>query len=119
MRDNKPGIAYPNYWSLVGGHVENGETAEQAASRELIEEIGLDLNISIWKRYDYHYAPEILIDQYIFIGKVDSERPAMVLGEGQAMQFFKHEDMKGLKIGFGFEIVLDEYFEMVQKKPEN
>lgn len=111
LRDDKPGIAYPNCWTLVGGHVENGETAEQAACRELFEEVGLKLNVSIWKRYDYHYAPGVVIDQYIFIGKVNSENPVMVLGEGQEMQFFAYDEVKKLRIGFGFDKVLNEYFE--------
>lgn len=32
---------YPNVWDLVGGHVEPGETPEQAVRRECVEEIGV------------------------------------------------------------------------------
>jgi 8-oxo-dGTP diphosphatase len=112
LRDDKPEIAYPNYWSLVGGHIEAGETAEQAALRELSEEVGLNLSLSLWKRYDYQYAPNVIVDQYIFIGKVDSENPIMILGEGQAIRFFNIQDIKKLKIGFGFESDLNEYFDL-------
>lgn len=40
LRDNKPGILYPGYWGLFGGHLEPGEVPEEAMKRELEEEIG-------------------------------------------------------------------------------
>ncbi len=39
LRDNKPGILYPGYWGLFGGHLEPGEQPETALRRELAEEI--------------------------------------------------------------------------------
>ena len=40
LRDNIPGIFYPGYWGLFGGHLEPGETPDIAVKREVIEEIG-------------------------------------------------------------------------------
>ena len=34
---------YPNCWDLVGGHIEAGESPEQALRRECREEIAVDL----------------------------------------------------------------------------
>lgn len=112
LRDDKPWIAYPNCWTLVGGHVEDGETAEKAALRELQEEVGLNLSLNLWKRYDYEYAPEVVIDQHIFVGVVASDYPSMILGEGQDMRFFKPSDLKELQIGFEFDKILSEYMEI-------
>ena len=40
-------INYPNMWDIsVAGHVSSGESPDQAALREINEEIGVDLNYS-------------------------------------------------------------------------
>lgn len=41
LRDDKPGIAHPGCWSGFGGAVEDGESAEDAVRREVLEETGL------------------------------------------------------------------------------
>ncbi len=33
LRDDKPEIPFPNHWDFFGGHVEEGETPEQALVR--------------------------------------------------------------------------------------
>jgi len=43
LRDNKPGIPFPLHWDLIGGHVEEGETPEEALVREVKEELDFDL----------------------------------------------------------------------------
>jgi 8-oxo-dGTP diphosphatase len=109
LRDNKSTITFPNHWTLVGGKVEDGETPELAAHRELEEETGLKAKLSFWKRYDRHH-PLFIVDQYVYMGKVDSSQERLVLGEGQDLQFFKPCEIKYLKIGYQFDTLLNEYF---------
>lgn len=41
LRDEKPEIAFPGHWGFFGGSVHHGELAQDAARRELFEELGL------------------------------------------------------------------------------
>ena len=118
LRDNKSTITCPNHWTLIGGKVEEGETPEMAAHRELAEETGLRANLSFWKRYDREH-PLFVIDQYIYTGKIDTSQEMPVLGEGQDIQFVKPFEIQYLKIGYGFKDLLNEYFqnrEIVREK---
>ena len=109
LRDDDPAISYPNYWTLVGGKVEEGETPESAAHREMLEEIGVDTDVTFWKRYGRQH-PFAIVDQHIFIGKIDTPRESLTLGEGQDVRFFNSHEIKNLKIGFEFDALLHEYF---------
>jgi 8-oxo-dGTP diphosphatase len=111
LRDNKSISLYPNHWTLVGGNVEDGETPETAAHRELAEETGLKADLSFWKRYDREH-PLFIADEFIYVAKVESPPEALILGEGQALQFFKPAEIEGLKIGYGFKALLNEYFRL-------
>ena len=109
LRDNKSTTIFPNHWTLIGGKVEEGETPEMAAHRELVEETGLKAHLSFWKRYDRAH-PLFIVDQHIYTGKVDASRALPIAGEGQAFQFFRANEVQHLKIGYGFKDLLNEYF---------
>jgi 8-oxo-dGTP diphosphatase len=40
LRDDKPGLQYPGFWSAPGGHCDATESPEDCARRELLEEAG-------------------------------------------------------------------------------
>ena len=111
LRDNDPRISFPNTWTLPGGVVEPGETPDQAACRELLEEAGIEEELSLWKVY--RWKPEersFFIEQYVYSGTTRHIAEAMVLGEGQALRFFRQDQLVDLSIAFEFGDQLEEYF---------
>ena len=56
VRRSKEEETRPQEWEFPGGHREKSETIEEAAKREVLEEVGLD--ISLEKRRVYFKTPE-------------------------------------------------------------
>lgn len=49
----------PGHWSTaVGGHVQTGETYEEAAMREFMEELGIQNKIEFWRK-DFYDVPNV------------------------------------------------------------
>jgi 8-oxo-dGTP diphosphatase len=86
QRDDRPKIPFPNYWDFFGGHVEAGETPEQALVRELKEEIGVEL-----RSWEYFRSYQCLSGdaypnrKFIYRGRVDLLPQDLTLYEGQRL----------------------------------
>ena len=49
-------IAYPGKWGFVGGKLERGETIMDTLKREVLEEVGLDIEDHKEFLYDYTFC---------------------------------------------------------------
>lgn len=51
-KDPTKGGVYPDAWHIPGGGIDEGETMEKALTREVLEEVGIDINPYPLKRIE-------------------------------------------------------------------
>jgi len=86
LRDDKPDIPFPDHWDLIGGHVEAGETPEQALVRETKEEIGVALKQwRFFRRYECLAGDAYPNIKFIYHADIDCLAAELPLFEGQRL----------------------------------
>lgn len=110
LRDNKPGIPFPNHWDLIGGHIENGETPEEALIREVKEELDIDLNdYTFYKKYECLEGDAYPNIKFIYSGKINIPIEEITLLEGERAQYFSREEILNLSFANIIKTVILEY----------
>ena len=96
-------------WTLVGGVIDAFESPQQAAMREIKEEIGLDINQLALRLIDYCYRPIEQNESYQFIFSGDILTEAQIAAiklppeELKAFIFVKVEEIENYISNHGFE----------------
>ena len=112
LRDNKSGIPFPNRWDFFGGHVEEGETPEEALVREVREELGIDLKQwTFFRRYVCTEGDAYPNVKYLFWAKIDQTADELTLHEGQRLISITPEQRKPLKFANILGQILEDFID--------
>ncbi|WP_128819337.1 NUDIX domain-containing protein [Streptomyces sp. S063] len=93
LRDDLPGIAWPDHWSVLGGGCDPGEDPAAAIVRELDEEAGLAVEdlTELFEIRDEHGSGQLIT---FFAASWDGDETALSLAEGVKLQFLAPEDLE-------------------------
>lgn len=110
LRDNKPGIPYPLHWDLIGGHVEEGETPEQALVREVKEELDIDLKeFRFFRKYECNEGDAYPNIKYIYTGRINIPIEEITLLEGDHPRYFKKTEIPELRFANILKRIVTDY----------
>ena len=92
LRDDKADIPFPNHWDFFGGHLEPGETAEQALVREVKEELGIELvSWQFVRSYECLQGDVYPNRKYIYRARIDKTIDELTLYEEQRLASIEPE----------------------------
>jgi 8-oxo-dGTP diphosphatase len=119
LRDNKPGIPFPDHWDLIGGHVEEGETPEEALVREVKEELDIDLKeYSFFRMYECLTGDAYENIKYIYTGKINIPIEEVTLLEGERPQYFTREEIPDVNFANIMKSIVLDYIDYSDKLNE-
>jgi 8-oxo-dGTP diphosphatase len=110
LRDNKSWIPFPNHWDLIGGHVEEGETPEEALVREVKEELNIELeDYTFYKKFECLSGDAYENIKYIYTGKINIPIDKITLLEGERPQYFSREEIPNMKFANIIKTIMMDY----------
>jgi 8-oxo-dGTP diphosphatase len=102
-------LTYPNTWGLPGGIPEYGERLEDAAKREVKEELGVDIKIIKRSQNVYENLPEKNCKFHSvdvpFYGKLVKGVPKPK-DETKEVRWFKPSEIKKMKLAYSHKEIL-------------
>ena len=107
-RSDDPSIMFPGFWGITGGAAQGGESPEEAARREVLEETGLEVEeMRPFRVYQEEDASGLRYELHIFHAPLPpgEARP----GEGQDLRLFSPPELPQLPLAYNHAEVLAEF----------
>jgi len=100
LRDDVPHIPHPNEWSLIGGGIEDGESSREAAHREIVEEIGIQVeHLKLIVEEPVQFDVDGItydLTAHLFLAETDKKINEMILTEGQELRYMSIDEAEKL-----------------------
>jgi 8-oxo-dGTP diphosphatase len=93
LRGSQPGLPWASHWDLIGGAMEDGESHEQAAVRETLEELELKL-----EGQRYWGTIQGIVRIHVYGAPLDAPAESLTLLEGERVAWFTPEDAMSLPL---------------------
>ena len=87
---------YPDCWDLVGGHVEAGESPEEAVRRECLEELGVRVHAP--RPIDLNVPDPGLVMHAFVVTRWDGEPANTAPEEHDRLAWFEPDELAGLHL---------------------
>lgn len=112
LRNHEP---FKDYWCLPGGHIDFGETPEEAVKREIKEEIGLEIKPRFFNYYnEFHENIGWHSIVLIFISDIKGKIKKCEK-EVKEIRWFSEKEIFKLKLAFEHKKILEDYFKRKNK----
>jgi 8-oxo-dGTP pyrophosphatase MutT (NUDIX family) len=101
LRDNYEHIFFPGRWGFFGGAVELNELDREALSRELFEELALEVQCDRFTylgKLNLNFHNLKIYRKFFLLKIVSSEKQKLVISEGKALEFFCISDITCLNL---------------------
>ena len=109
----------PDHWAFFGGHIEEGENAEDALRREFQEELGVAVEFPKFFKHDIIYEPirnkEEKVERFFYITLLDSNAADLKKQqqEGDNLGFFSRDEIETLNIASSDLEILYQIFDTI------
>jgi 8-oxo-dGTP diphosphatase len=97
-------------WAIPGGHIDIGETAEEAIKREIKEETDLEIKNLKFLAYQDEFMPHIKIHSLVLIFKGEPVGEVKLNDESSEFGWFTKEEALKLNLAFFHKDILTKFF---------